>query len=134
MDGATLKELTQKYSQFINIPIYLWGSKTETVEKSTEDKAEDTAVKNDNEDEKATKKVAKTVRDIMDLQPETVHDGKLIVTATLAQDEKGENFYKWTGIAEASTVYYFLSRCTWSFWFIMLLLHLLTPISQVEKL
>ena len=35
VDGATLKELTQKYSQFINIPIYLWGNKTETVEEST---------------------------------------------------------------------------------------------------
>ena len=51
----------------------------------------------------------------MDLQPETVHDGKLIVTATLAQDEKGENFYKWTGIAEASMFYNLKLRGTWFF-------------------
>ena len=44
------------------------------------------------------------LRFIMDSQAEIDHNGqKIIVTATLAQDEKGENFYKWTGIAEAST-------------------------------
>ena len=40
LEADTLKELIHKYSQFINFPIYLWGSKTETVEESIEDEAE----------------------------------------------------------------------------------------------
>ena len=36
LDQSTLKELIRKYSQFINFPIYLWDSKTETVEEPIE--------------------------------------------------------------------------------------------------
>jgi len=36
LDQTTLKELIRKYSQFINFPIYLWDSKTETVEEPIE--------------------------------------------------------------------------------------------------
>jgi heat shock protein beta len=37
LEPHTLKNLVQKYSQFINFPIYLWESKTETVEEPIED-------------------------------------------------------------------------------------------------
>lgn len=36
LDQSTLKELIRKYSQFINFPIYMWDSKTETVEEPIE--------------------------------------------------------------------------------------------------
>lgn len=57
-----------RYSQFINFPIYLWQSKTETVEEPVEDepaeaeKSEDGAVEEEKE-EKKTKKVEKTTWD-----------------------------------------------------------------------
>lgn len=76
----TLKNLVKKYSQFINFPIYLWSSKTETIEEPVEDeesvekeesvdneeKTEDdeAAVEDVKEEEKPkTKKVEKTVWD-----------------------------------------------------------------------
>merc|ERR1719209_2882542 len=49
LETDTLKELIHKYSQFINFPIYLWSSKTETVEESIEDEVEKAA---DEEEEK----------------------------------------------------------------------------------
>ena len=75
LETDTLKELIHKYSQFINFPIYLWASKTETVEESIEDEAaaaeaeedkpkdedEDAAVEDDTEEDKKTKKVEKTM-------------------------------------------------------------------------
>lgn len=33
----TVKNLVKKYSQFINFPIYVWSSKTETVEEPVEE-------------------------------------------------------------------------------------------------
>lgn len=33
----TIRNLVKKYSQFINFPIYLWASRTETVEESDAD-------------------------------------------------------------------------------------------------
>ncbi|XP_061494860.1 endoplasmin [Rhineura floridana] len=68
----TVKNLVRKYSQFINFPIYVWSSKTETVEEPLEeedmkDKDEpddEAAVEEEEEDKKPkTKKVEKTVWD-----------------------------------------------------------------------
>uniref|UniRef100_A0A8C7UZF5 Endoplasmin n=1 Tax=Oncorhynchus mykiss TaxID=8022 RepID=A0A8C7UZF5_ONCMY len=47
LELETIKNLVKKYSQFINFPIYIWASKTETVEEPIED----TEVKDDTEDE-----------------------------------------------------------------------------------
>uniref|UniRef100_U3FZJ6 Endoplasmin n=1 Tax=Micrurus fulvius TaxID=8637 RepID=U3FZJ6_MICFL len=67
----TVKNLVTKYSQFINFPIYVWSSKTETVEEPLED--EDVKDKDETDDEAAveeeeekkpkTKPVQKTVWD-----------------------------------------------------------------------
>jgi len=71
----TLKNLVKKYSQFINFPIYLWSSKTETVEEPIEEEEEptekeekseedDAAVEDAKEEEKPkTKSVEKTIWD-----------------------------------------------------------------------
>uniref|UniRef100_A0A803T8X3 Endoplasmin n=1 Tax=Anolis carolinensis TaxID=28377 RepID=A0A803T8X3_ANOCA len=68
----TVKNLVKKYSQFINFPIYVWSSKTETVEEPIDDEelkekdeADDEAAVEEEEDEKKpkTKKVEKTVWD-----------------------------------------------------------------------
>lgn len=71
----TLKNLVKKYSQFINFPIYLWSSKTETIEEPIEDEEEpvekedkteddDAAVEDAKEEDKPkTKNVEKTVWD-----------------------------------------------------------------------
>lgn len=40
LEPSTIKDLVKKYSQFINFNIYLWSSKTETVEEPIEDEAE----------------------------------------------------------------------------------------------
>jgi heat shock protein beta len=40
LEPETIKDLVRKYSQFINFNIYLWTSKTETVEEPIEDEAE----------------------------------------------------------------------------------------------
>ncbi|XP_028603519.1 endoplasmin [Podarcis muralis] len=68
----TVKNLVRKYSQFINFPIYVWSSKTETVEepleeeemKEKEETDEEAAVEEEEEDKKPkTKMVEKTVWD-----------------------------------------------------------------------
>ncbi|XP_078075780.1 endoplasmin [Mustelus asterias] len=68
----TIKNLIKKYSQFINFPIYIWSSKTETVEepmdeeeaKEKEETDDEAAVEEEDEEKKAkTKKVEKTVWD-----------------------------------------------------------------------
>ncbi|XP_053741209.1 endoplasmin [Synchiropus splendidus] len=77
LELETIKNLVKKYSQFINFPIYVWASKTETVEEPIEDDAEaaeepekeaaeDEAEVEEEEDDKdkpKTKKVEKTVWD-----------------------------------------------------------------------
>lgn len=40
LELETIKNLVKKYSQFINFPIYVWASKTETVEEPIEEDAE----------------------------------------------------------------------------------------------
>uniref|UniRef100_A0A6J0UPI9 Endoplasmin n=1 Tax=Pogona vitticeps TaxID=103695 RepID=A0A6J0UPI9_9SAUR len=68
----TIKNLVKKYSQFINFPIYVWTSKTETVEEPIEDEEikdkdevdDEAAVEEEDEEKKPkTKKVEKTVWD-----------------------------------------------------------------------
>merc|ERR1719182_223956 len=41
LEQDTVKELIKKYNQFINFNIYLWGSKTETVEEPIEEEDEE---------------------------------------------------------------------------------------------
>merc|ERR1719367_2036433 len=101
LEQDTVKELIKKYSQFINFNIYLWGSKTETVEEpieeeDEEDKEEDEegAVEDDKEEEEKkpkTKKVDKTTWDW-----ELCNQSKPIWTRKPEQIEEGEyeEFYK----------------------------------------
>lgn len=102
LEPDTLKSLVKKYSQFINFNIYLWTSKTETVEEPIEDeekkeeavKAEDEEVKVEEEKEdkkEKTKKVEKTTWDW-----ELVNDTKPIWMRKPGEvDEKDYNaFYK----------------------------------------
>ncbi|XP_036962873.1 endoplasmin [Acanthopagrus latus] len=79
LELETIKNLVKKYSQFINFPIYVWASKTETVEEPIDEDAEATeepeketdeeeAEVEEEEDDKEkdkpkTKKVEKTVWD-----------------------------------------------------------------------
>ncbi|XP_030070051.1 endoplasmin [Microcaecilia unicolor] len=72
LELETIKNLVKKYSQFINFPIYVWSSKTETVEepvdeeeeKDKEETDEEAAVEEEEEEKKPkTKKVEKTVWD-----------------------------------------------------------------------
>merc|ERR1711936_57520 len=94
--GDTVKELIKKYSQFINFNIYLWGSKTETVEEPIEEEEEE--IKDDEDEEKEeeekkpkTKKVDKTTWDW-----ELCNQSKPIWTRKPEQIEEGEyeEFYK----------------------------------------
>merc|ERR1712117_604312 len=102
LEQDTVKELIKKYSQFINFNIYLWGSKTETVEEPIEE--EDEEIKDDEDEEGAveeekeeeekkpkTKKVDKTTWDW-----ELCNQSKPIWTRKLEQIEEGEyeEFYK----------------------------------------
>eukprot|EP00731_Ephydatia_muelleri_P000248 Em0001g248a len=57
LEQNQLKQLVQKYSQFINFPIYLWESKTETVEEPVDtptdkEEADDEASVTEEDDEK----------------------------------------------------------------------------------
>lgn len=67
LEPDTLKKLVQKYSQFINLEIYLWQSKTETVEEPVEEEesktTEEGAVEEEKEDKPKTKTSTKTVWD-----------------------------------------------------------------------
>lgn len=92
----TIRALVKKYSQFINFPIYLWASRTETVEEAPEDaeagdEDEDAKVEDAAEDKAASKKTEKTVWDW-----ELMNDNKPIWTrkpADVADDEYTQ-FYK----------------------------------------
>lgn len=73
LQHQSVKDLIQKYSQFINFPIYLWGSKTVEEEEPIEEDAdeevkadddEEAAVEDESEEEKPkTRKVTKTLWD-----------------------------------------------------------------------
>merc|ERR1712045_301237 len=51
LEQDTVKDLIKKYSQFINFNIYMWTSKTETVEEPDEEAEEEAAEKPETEDE-----------------------------------------------------------------------------------
>ncbi|XP_029992523.1 endoplasmin [Sphaeramia orbicularis] len=74
LELETIKNLVRKYSQFINFPIYVWASKTETVEEPIEEDAEEpekeaaedeaeVEEEDEDKDKPKTKKVEKTVWD-----------------------------------------------------------------------
>lgn len=101
LEEDTLRNLIKKYSQFINFPIYLWSSKTETVEEpieeetekpdSTTDEEEDAKIEEEKEDKPKTKKVEKTIWDW-----ELINVAKPLWTrkpAEISEDEYNE-FYK----------------------------------------
>nr|XP_061781292.1 endoplasmin-like [Nerophis lumbriciformis] len=106
LELETIKNLVTKYSQFINFPIYVWASKTETVEEPIEEDAEaaeepekevsedDVEVEEEEEEDKdkpKTKKVEKTVWDW-----ELMNDIKPIWTRPAKEVEEDEYkaFYK----------------------------------------
>lgn len=108
LEQDTIRELIKKYSQFINFNIFLWGSKTETVEEPIEDdeeeapveekepkeEDEDGAVEEEKEEEQKepkTKKVDKTTWDW-----ELCNQSKPIWTRKPAEIEDSEydEFYK----------------------------------------
>lgn len=101
LEHDTVRNLVKKYSQFINFPIYLWTSKTETVEEPLDEDApaeektpsdeEDAAVEEEKEDDKPkTKKVEKTVWDW-----ELLNDSKPIWTRKPSEvdDKEYNEFY-----------------------------------------
>ncbi|XP_023283565.1 endoplasmin [Seriola lalandi dorsalis] len=77
LELETIKNLVRKYSQFINFPIYVWASKTETVEEPIDEDAEaaeepekepaeeeaEVEEEEEDKDKPKTKKVEKTVWD-----------------------------------------------------------------------
>ncbi|XP_060528887.1 endoplasmin [Cylas formicarius] len=102
LEHDTIRKLVKKYSQFINFPIYLWTSRSETVEEPLdeeapqekepkEDEEEDVAVEEEREDKPKTKKVTKTVWDW-----ELLNDSKPIWTRkpVEVEDKEYNEFYK----------------------------------------
>ncbi|XP_035675390.1 endoplasmin-like isoform X4 [Branchiostoma floridae] len=109
LEPHTIKELVRKYSQFINFPIYLWTSKTETVEepiddeeaeeeadeeKKEEEEDEDAKVEEDDEEEEKkpkTKSVEKTTWDW-----ELMNENKPLWTRPPKEvtEEEYKEFYK----------------------------------------
>lgn len=105
LEPDTIKNLIHKYSQFINFQIYLWNSKTETVDEPLEDDEPETEAKEEEksedddaqvEEEKTeekpkTKKVEKTTWDW-----ELMNDSKPIWTRKPNEitDEEYDEFYK----------------------------------------
>ncbi|XP_056455210.1 endoplasmin-like [Gadus chalcogrammus] len=102
LELETIKNLVKKYSQFINFPIYVWASKTETTEEPIEEDAEE-AEKDASEDEveveeeeedkekPKTKKVEKTVWDwelMNDIKPIWQRQAKEV------EEEEYKAFYK----------------------------------------
>merc|ERR1712131_370375 len=101
LQHQSVKDLIQKYSQFINFPIYLWGSSQVEEEVPVEEEA-DEEVKADDDDEAAvedeaeeekpkTQKVTKTVWDW-----ELINSTKPIWQRKMADitEEEYEEFYK----------------------------------------
>ncbi|PZC76541.1 hypothetical protein B5X24_HaOG204440 [Helicoverpa armigera] len=91
----TIRNLVKKYSQFINFPIYLWASRTETVEETDADDKpdadDDAQVEDAAEDKPETKKTEKTVWDW-----ELMNDNKPIWTRKPSEvnDDEYTSFYK----------------------------------------
>ncbi|RVE71642.1 hypothetical protein OJAV_G00053910 [Oryzias javanicus] len=105
LELETIKNLVRKYSQFINFPIYVWASKTETVEEpieedaeteepekeASEDEAEVEEEEGEDKDKPKTKKVEKTVWDwelMNDIKPIWQRPAKDV------EEEEYKAFYK----------------------------------------
>ncbi|KAG7455846.1 hypothetical protein MATL_G00245360, partial [Megalops atlanticus] len=104
LELETIKNLVKKYSQFINFPIYVWSSKTETVEEPIDEEAEAEEEKKDatedeaeveeeeeDKDKPKTKKVEKTVWDwelMNDIKPIWQRPAKEV------EEEEYKAFYK----------------------------------------
>ncbi|XP_065910732.1 endoplasmin-like [Dysidea avara] len=111
LDQSTLKDLIRKYSQFINFPIYLWDSKTETIEEPIEedeeaeetptekpeeteeedDDDEEIEVEEEKEEKPKTKTVEKTIWDwvlMNEIKPIWLRNPKDVT------DEEYNEFYK----------------------------------------
>ncbi|XP_073431257.1 endoplasmin [Dendrobates tinctorius] len=102
LELETIKSLVRKYSQFINFPIYVWSSKTETVEEpideeeaakeEKEETDEEAAVEEEDEEKKPkTKKVEKTTWDwelMNDIKPIWQRPSKEV------EEEEYKAFYK----------------------------------------
>lgn len=102
LEAETLKNLVKKYSQFINFNIYLWTSKTESVEEPIEqedkqidtdkkDDEDDVKVEDEKEDKPKKKKVEKTTWDW-----ELINSTKPLWTRkpTDVKDDEYSEFYK----------------------------------------
>ncbi|OCT87605.1 hypothetical protein XELAEV_18021302mg [Xenopus laevis] len=101
LELETIKNLVRKYSQFMNFPIYVWSSKTETVEEpldeeeakeKDEETDEEAAVEEEDEEKKPkTKKVEKTIWDwelMNDIKPIWQRPAKEI------EEDEYKAFYK----------------------------------------
>ncbi|KAM3832844.1 endoplasmin [Vipera latastei] len=73
----TVKNLVTKYSQFINFPIYVWSSKTETVEEPLEDE-EEVKDKDETDDEAAVEEVEEEKKPKTKPVQKTVWDWELM--------------------------------------------------------
>ncbi|XP_070686156.1 endoplasmin [Pempheris klunzingeri] len=105
LELETIKNLVRKYSQFINFPIYVWASKTETVEEPIDEDTEateepekepaeeeaDVEEEEEDKDKPKTKKVEKTVWDwelMNDIKPIWQRPAKEV------EDDEYKAFYK----------------------------------------
>lgn len=96
LEPTSLRDLIVKYSQFINFPIYVWESRTETVEEAPEKKEEkekkdEDATVEEEKEKSEPKKVEKTVWDWR-----LVNENKPIWTRKPAEikDEEYNQFFK----------------------------------------
>lgn len=93
----TIRALVKKYSQFINFPIYLWASRTETVEEPAEPAADDAADDDDAKVEDAADaddKPKTTEKTVWEWQ--VMNDNKPLWTRKPSEvsDEEYAQFYK----------------------------------------
>ncbi|CAL8339915.1 unnamed protein product [Arctogadus glacialis] len=105
LELETIKNLVRKYSQFINFPIYVWSSKTETIEEPIDEEAEaektkegdveedevDVEEEEEDKDKPKTKKVEKTVWDwelMNDIKPIWQRQAKEV------EEDEYKAFYK----------------------------------------
>ena len=88
LEQSTLKELVQKYSQFINFNIFLWDSKTESVEEPVEDEEEEEADEETTDEEKEEDEDDASVEEEKEEKPKTKKVDKTIWDWVLINDTK----------------------------------------------